>query len=333
VNTQLVYRGDRRFELADAELGPPGSGEVVLEVIAAGICGSDVHGYAGLNDRRPAGTVMGHEVVGRIAALGPGAALGAGDVVSVWPIVACGTCDLCATGRPHLCLTRRLIGCTPELPGGFAQRMTVPEANLVPLPAGVPASWGALVEPLAVGYHAVSLAGDTLGARVGVIGGGPIGIAAGLAAQRRGAEVVVLEPIAERRAVLDRLGLEAVAPEAAPRALDTVLECVGRESTIRAALAATSPGGTVVCVGIAEPEVSIPIVPLVIEERRLLGSSAYTHADFLAVARSFAGEGADLGVMVEATTDLAGAPQAFAGYAGGSLTAVKTLVFPNDVPA
>src|SRR5512138_3590488 len=77
IGSMLVFRGDPRFELVEVERRPPGTGEVELEVIAAGICGSDVHGYAGVNDRRPPGTVMGHEVVGRIA--GSGELAGRGD--------------------------------------------------------------------------------------------------------------------------------------------------------------------------------------------------------------------------------------------------------------
>lgn len=325
---QLVLRGCRQLELVDERASSPGPGEVRIDVIAAGICGSDIHGYLGLNDRRQPGTVMGHEVVGRVVDSGDGVDLAIGAVGAVWPIVACGACRACRAGSPHLCADRRLFGCTPELPGGFASQMVVPAANFVALPATVPVQWGALVEPLAVGEHAVGLLAGQLG-RVCVIGGGAIGIAVAIAAQRQGADdVLVVEPVAARRARIESIGIAAVPPDRAPHAVDTVVECVGKDETIRDAIAVSRPGGTVVVVGIAEPEVTIPLVALVVEERRLLGASAYTRDDFEAAAESLSDDGVDVGGMIEASTDLAGAPQAFEEYASGAASAIKTLVMP-----
>jgi threonine dehydrogenase-like Zn-dependent dehydrogenase len=327
---QLMFCGDRRFELVEAPAVALLDGEVELAVIAAGICGSDVHGYAGANNRRPAGTVMGHETVGRVEAVGRDAAARVGEIAAVWPIVACGDCDLCCLGQPHLCGRRQLYGCTPELPGGFATRMVVSSANLVPLPGDVPPELGALVEPLAVGAHAVEIAGATLGEHAIVIGGGPIGAATALAVRRRGAAVTVVEQVEARRVALEAIGLDTIGPgEKAPRDVETVFECVGLTVTLRAALDAVRPGGTVVCVGVAEPEVTIPIESLVIQERRLLGSSAYTRADFEAVTAALRDNASTFARMVEVRTDLASTPAAFEAYASGATTALKTLVFPN----
>jgi threonine dehydrogenase-like Zn-dependent dehydrogenase len=319
VGSQWVLEGPSRLTLRDdAPSAVAAPGEAVLEVIAAGICGSDLHGYAGVNARRPPGTVMGHEVAGRVAD---------GTAVAVWPIVACGACPSCAAGRAHLCEARRLYGCTPELPGGFATTMTVHERNLVTLPEGVPAEWGALVEPLAVGHHAIALAGVRPGDRVSVIGGGPIGIAAAIAARRAGIEdLVVVEPMDSRRETLAALGFDAVAPEDAPNAVDIVAECVGHTRTVAAAIAASRPGGTVVCIGIADPEVPLPWAPVVIEERRLVGSSAYTLDEFRAVAASLAGDDVDFGRLIERRIGLGEVGAAFDDYVAGRTTAIKTLV-------
>ena len=328
--TKLIYRGDRRFELIEEDGSPPGAGEVIVEVLAAGICGSDVHGYSGVNDRRPPGTVMGHEVACRVRKIGAAVDLPLDSTVAVWPIVACGECLSCAADRPHLCKHRRLIGCTPELPGGFATHMRVPERNLIVVPDDVPPEWGALVEPLAVGHHAVRIAAENLGDSVGVVGGGMIGVAAAIAARRRGVrDVVIVEPVERRRQIAERLGFDALPPEAIPCELETTFECVGAQSTVEAAIKATRRGGTVVCVGVAELELRVPVVALVIEERRLLGSSAYTRPDFVAVADMLDGLDLDLGVLIEARTDLVGAPQVFAAYAAGQMTAMKTLVLPR----
>ncbi len=324
---RLVYHGDRRFQLDELPPPAPGPGEAVVAVTAAGVCGSDVHGYAGLNDRRPPGTVMGHEATGRVAAVGEGVELALGSRVALWPILACGACDLCAAGRPHLCRRRRLYGCVPELPGAFATTLLARAENLVPLPDGVPAEWGALVEPLAVGQHALTLAAPAAADAVVVIGGGAIGIAAALAARRAGAgEVTIVEPVEQRRGTLAALGLRAVAPEQAPADVEVAVECVGYEATVQAAIAATRPGGTVVCVGLAAAEVVVPMVPLVIEERRLVGSSAYTLDDFRAVAAALRDDGVDLAPMVERRVALEELPAAFEDYAAGRETAVKTLM-------
>jgi threonine dehydrogenase-like Zn-dependent dehydrogenase len=327
---QLVYSGDRRFELVEAASQPLAADEARIAVGAAGICGSDVHGYAGLNDRRKPGTVMGHEVAGRVVEVGGGVVeVEPGALVAVWPIVACKSCAACVAGRSHLCETRRLYGCVPELPGGFATEMVVPAANLVALPPGVGVELGALVEPLAVGLHAARLAGGHLGT-VAVIGGGPIGIAAAVAAIRHGADSVsVVEPVAARREALQGIGLVAVAPEAAPEGVDTVFECVGNDATVNAALAASRPGGAVAMIGVAEPQVTISVVQLVIEERRLLGSSAYTLDDFRDAAVSLGDTRFDLATMIQARATLAATPATFKAYEERQTTAIKTLVVPG----
>jgi threonine dehydrogenase-like Zn-dependent dehydrogenase len=325
--THLVYLGQRRFQVEQAPSLAPGPGEAVLAVTAAGVCGSDIHGYAGLNDRRAPGVVMGHEAAGRVAAVGEGVELALGTQVALWPVLACGACDMCAAGRAHLCRNRRLYGCVPELPGGFSTRLLARAENLVPLPDGVPAEWGALVEPLAVGHHALTLTAPTAEDAVVVIGGGVIGIAAALAARRAGAgEVTIVEPLEHRRVTLAALGLRAVAPEDAPSDVEIAVECVGYEATVQAAVAATRPGGTVVCVGLAAPEARVPMVPLVIEERRLLGSSAHTLEDFRAVAAALRDDGVDLAPMIERRVALAELPAVFDDYASGREQAVKTLM-------
>jgi threonine dehydrogenase-like Zn-dependent dehydrogenase len=251
----------------------------------------------------------------------------AGRAVAVWPIVACGACRSCAGGRAHLCEARRLYGCAPELPGGFATAMAAPAHSLVPLPDGVPAEWGALVEPLAVGHHAVAVAGLAPGAGVTVLGGGPIGIAAAIAARRAGVDdLVVVEPMETRRAKLAALGFGATTPDEAPQGVDAVVECVGHAATVRAAIAATRPGGTVVCVGIAESDVSVPWAPVVIEERRLLGSSAYTRDEFHAVTASLADRDVDFGLLIERRIALDEVGAAFDDYLVGKTAAIKTLM-------
>jgi threonine dehydrogenase-like Zn-dependent dehydrogenase len=164
-----------------------GERDVLLEVIATGICGSDLHGYTGENGRRRPGQVMGHETVGRVIAHGSGVDPGLLRVaMTINPVIGCGACGRCRAGRPQLCADRTVIGVAPERPAAFAELLAVPADNLVALPSELPVEYGALVEPLAVGYHAVRRAPVRSGDTVLVIGGGPIGQACVLAAHREG---------------------------------------------------------------------------------------------------------------------------------------------------
>ena len=152
----LVLRGDYDIAVEERPDPRPGSSEVVVEVIATGICGSDFHGYSGENGRRHPGQVMGHETVGRIGELGSGVTgLAPGQLVTVNPVMGCNECAACASGQPQWCSRKVVLGVAPEVSAAFADRVAVPAANIVSLPEEMPAELGALVEPLAVGYHSV----------------------------------------------------------------------------------------------------------------------------------------------------------------------------------
>jgi Alcohol dehydrogenase GroES-like domain len=134
----------------------PGSGQAVVEVIATGICGSDFHGYSGENGRRHPGQIMGHETVGRVRELGVDVAgLTVGQLVTVNPVMSCHACPACLSGQEQWCPRRVVFGVAREIPAAFAERFAVPASSIVPLPEDMPEELGALVEPMAVGYHAV----------------------------------------------------------------------------------------------------------------------------------------------------------------------------------
>lgn len=312
----------------------PGPGEVVLRVAATGICGSDVHGFTGDNGRRRPGQVMGHETAGRVESVGPGVDLAPGTVATVHPVLACGTCASCAAGRPQVCPNRTVIGVAPERSAAFADRLLVPAANVVALPAGLPVHLGALVEPLAVGYHAAVRGGIGPGDRVLVLGGGPIGQAVVLAARRLGAAAVVAtEPDPARRELVGTLGATAVAPADVGRAAELLggppgvaVDAVGVAATVGDALAATPPGARVVLVGMGMPRVELSAYALSTEERSLIGSFCYTGEEFAATA-AWAGTVPDaLAPLVTGSVPVGEAPEAFTRLARGEPTAGKILV-------
>lgn len=328
MNRTLVLTETAHLQIEHRPRPPLAEGEVRLAVDAAGICGSDVHGFAGLNDRRPPGVVMGHETVGTVVEVGPGATRQVGDRVAVNPVVACGQCPNCVRGWDNLCPHRRLYGCCLELDGGLAAEMVARDANCVPVDPDAPLLGLAVIEPMAVGSHAVSVAQLDQGSRVAVIGGGPIGLAVALACGNAAISATVSEHLPARRETAEALGLETCAPEeltASGREFDAAFECVGLTPTVAAALDAVPPGGTVVCVGLAAQTVQLAFADLVVGERRLLGSSAYTAADFADTARWVSRQAERLAPLVQHTVALDAMPGVFADYHAGSLTAMKTV--------
>ena len=207
----------------------PGSGQAVVEVIATGICGSDFHGYSGENGRRHPGQIMGHETVGRVRELGTDVAgLTVGQLVTVNPVMSCHACPACLSGQEQWCPRRVVLGVAPEIPAAFADRVAVPAANIVPLPDDMPEELGALVEPMAVGYHAVRRGQPVPDDRVLVIGGGPIGQACLLAARRLGIQALAVSDVSSsRRDLCARLGAEVIDPSAGDLP-EAVVEPAGR---------------------------------------------------------------------------------------------------------
>ncbi len=339
----LVLADFWKLTVDDVPEPEPGPGDVLIDVVATGICGSDIHGYTGENGRRVRGQVMGHETVGRVLAAGPdaGGDLSVGDAVAVNPVLWCGRCRQCAVGREQSCPDKRIVGVTPELRSAFAERMAVPARNAVKLPAGMPVEHGALVEPLAVGYHALVRGGCGAGDAVLIIGGGPIGQACALAALRQGAErVAVSEPAPHRRELNARLGAAVVdpsgtddVPAAVYAALDgeptLVVDAVGSPRTLATAFACAPIGTTVVLVGMAVPTLDVAAYEISTKERSVVGSFCYSAGEFRDTAQWAATSADQLATLIEGRTDLAGGPAAFEALARGTDPASKVLVFPQ----
>jgi len=331
-------------EVPDPEVGPT---DVVLDIVATGICGSDIHGFTGENGRRSLGQVMGHETVGRIARIGDAvpasAGLELGAVATVNPVISCGRCTQCRAGREQACPDKRVIGVDPSYPSAFAEQMVVPAGNVVPLPDGMPIEYGALVEPLAVGYHALRRGDCRPGDSVLVIGGGPIGQACVLAARRLGAgAVVVSEPDPHRRELSESIGARTVDPAgtddlpgrvgellAGPPTL--VVDAVGLSRTISTALDCAPFGATVVLVGMGAPSLEIPAFGVSTQERSLIGSFCYSAEEFQQTADWVGGGPPELAALIEGRVGLHDGNDGFTALAKGESAASKILVFPAGI--
>lgn len=307
----LVYTNPGEVQLRDEPTPVAGPDEEVLTVLGSGICGSELHGFRQPGMRVPP-LVMGHEVVGRT---------NDGRRVVVNPLLACGRCDSCTAGRSQVCRRRQLIGV--HRPGGFAGQVAVPRSALHDAPPGLPDVAAALVEPLANAVHAWSLLPGP-GGRIGVIGGGPIGLVCALVAAHHGSDVQVADTSGPRRVAAQRVGLAAV--RELHDEYDAVIDAVGLPATRQASLAHLRPAGTAVWLGLAHDTTEIPGNSLVRGEQTIRGSFAYTPAEF-AEAVALASE---IDLSWSTPVPLEQADEVFYALAGGNTEIVKAVIVPES---
>ena len=334
----LVMRPPGRMEL---ELRPTigaGTGEVVLAVIATGICGSDVHGLTGDTGRRIDGQVMGHETVGRVIHVGDSVDPGwIGRLATVIPLVGCGACGACRASNEQQCPDLWVLGVRPDVDGAFSSRIVVSERNLVALPDSMPQWHGALIEPLAVGYHAAKRGSVGPEDRVMIIGAGPIGQAAALAARRLGATtIVVSEPDAGRRALAEALGFTCAHPDDLAAAMTSwdgaatvAIDAVGASPTLKRSLELSEPGARVVLVGMAAPRIEMLAYELSAKERTVIGTFCYSHEHFRETALWAAEHPEIVEKLVDRFAPLHSGPEIFASLINGSLLTNKLLLMPE----
>lgn len=325
------------IDRADPTVGPA---EVLIQVVGTGVCGSDIHGYTGETGRRVADQVMGHETVGRVVGLGSELVEPAvGTVVTVNPILGCRECENCKQGLSNACASHRVIGVDPALDGSFADLLVVPVENVVVLSSSIPMVHGALVEPLAVGYHAVRRAGIGSDDSVLIIGGGPIGQAAALAARRLGAErILVSEPTLERRKLLEALGFASVPPGVLAPAVNEVLggpatkvvDAVGIDASIEDAFNHSRHRAVVVLVGMGAKEISLSAYPLSIGERSVVGSYCYSEEHFRQTAAWVSEGRPELDLLLDDPVPLVHGPEVFRSIASGSGPTSKVVLISND---
>jgi (R,R)-butanediol dehydrogenase / meso-butanediol dehydrogenase / diacetyl reductase len=302
-------RGDIRVEdVPDPKVGP---GQVEVSVDWCGICGTDLHEFLEGPIFIPAAgaphpitgqtvpVVMGHEFAGVVSAVGDGVSgLQEGDRVAVEPYYVCGECVACAAGRYNICRKLGFIGLSGQ-DGGFAEKCVV-DARWVHRLGDLPTDVGALVEPLAVGYHAVRLSGVREGGTAAVFGAGPIGLVTAAALRAVGAgNVIVVEPAAARKEKAQVAGAHTVLDPTAtdvPDAIrdltggagaDVAFECAGIDAVLATAIGSVRPGGTVVNVAIWGHQPQVPMLDLVLSEVTVVGSLAYCgdHTDTIALLR------------------------------------------------
>ncbi len=286
----LVFHKPEQISVDETPDPTPGPGEVVLKVSAAAICHSDIRVYRGLKHARP-GVIPGHEVSGTVVDVGAGAEnLRPGDRVAVCPIIACGRCFFCVSGRRHRCPDRRTLGYDEH--GGLAEYLLVPApivelGHLLPIPADLPRERACLTEPLACVLNSLETCGVAAGSSLLIVGAGPMGLLHLLLARALGAgTIVVSEPDGARAQTARGLGatevidprqgglVATVQEQTAGLGADAVVVTAGLPEPLEESLAAVRRQGVVNLFAGFPPETRMALDPNAIHysEVRLTGS-------------------------------------------------------------
>lgn len=297
----------------------PQAGGVVVAVHSCGICGSDVHGVQ--SGRVPHGHIPGHELSGTVVELGRDVSgWRVGQAVAVNPIGGCGSCRACKQGIPFICRAVPNLGI--NAPGGFAEYLAVPQAQLYALPEGVDTELGAHAEPLAVALHAIDLAQHVPGDDALVFGVGPIGlnVIVGLRAAGAG-RIVAVGRSAGRRTAAAAVGADVVldsretdvaeyAAEAG-LAFSAVYECSGAPEAVPASAPTLASKGTIAQLAFSSAPATVDWRPFISRNLKLVGSCAFGPRQYHRAVELLSSGAVDIQPLVSERVPLSAAPDAF----------------------
>lgn len=302
---------------------------VLVDVMAAGICGTDYHIFEGKHPFLAYPRVIGHELSGRIASASDTWSLG--DLVVVNPYISCGKCRACRRGKPNCCTQIEVLGVHRD--GGMCARIAVPAGNLYSAEGLTPQA-AAMVEFLAIGAHAVRRSGVWEGDRVLVTGAGPIGIGAALFARLRGAEVHLLDASQARLdqardlfgfVDLHRVGAPLIAGDLA-EGFDVVFDATGNARAIEAGFANVAHGGTYVLISVVTGDITFSDPEFHKREMRLIGSRNATDEDFRTVIEALKSGKIDAEALLSELVPLADLPLRLPELAADRERLIKAIV-------
>ena len=291
----LIKEYGATFVYADYAIPAPGPDEVLLKVIASGLCSTDLHILEGRMNLGELPRIPGHEIAGIIVETGSDVrAWRVNQRVTVAIDVHCGTCRHCLTGNTQRCSELTRIGF--ERDGGHAEYVVVPQGNLVRLPGNVNFEAGAILpDAVACMYHCLIAQGKLcIHDKILILGAGGLGMHGIQIAKLAGAEVIATSRNEERLAVAAKYGAIAVNPNSGDlkrivremtnaEGLDIVADCVGTRETIRQGLSLIRPGGKVLVIGYLDEEFAIPSLDLFLHEKEIIGCRGSTKGDLKAV--------------------------------------------------
>jgi L-iditol 2-dehydrogenase len=287
----LVLEDVRRLQIKQVPEPETGPGDVLIQVKACGICGSDVHGYDGSTGRRIPPLIMGHEAAGIVANVGSEVrSFKIGDRVTFDSTVSCGKCRFCLSGDVNLCDNRQVLGVSCgdyRRDGAFAEYVAVPQHIVYSLPDSFPYEKAALIEAVSIAVHAAKITNVQSGSSAVIIGAGMIGLLALQAFRVFGCSMVLAIDLEEGKLAMARdMGADQTFLATDPELLlklqaatggqgpDIAVEVVGAQKSILTAINTVRRGGAVTLIGNLAPTVEIPLQIVVTRQLRLQGSCA-----------------------------------------------------------
>lgn len=289
---QAILKEPEKIVFQEVERPKPAENEVLIKVKRIGVCGSDIHAYYGKHPYISCPIIQGHEFSGQIAEVGEKVKiLQPGDNVTVMPQLVCHSCYPCTHGNYHICNSLKVIGC--QAPGAAQEYFPIESSLVIKLPEGMSYDFGAMVEPLAVGVHALNKLFQIKGMNLLILGAGPIGNLAAQAAKGFGAASVMITDLSDYRLEIARkCGLDFiinVSKKNLERFIhetfgeskaDAILECVGVQETIEQAITVSRKGTEIVVVGVFAKKPAVDMGLIQDKELRVLGTLMYKKEDY-----------------------------------------------------
>ena len=338
----LRYLGPGQLAVQEVPAPTISENEVLVKVMACGICGSDVHGYLGLTGRRTAPMTMGHEFSGQIVESGSLArTFNKGDKVVVQPLNFCGECANCRQGNTNMCLNGKLFG-VMAIDGAMAELIAVPGKLLFKLPEGCSYDEGAMAEPFAVAFGAIKKAGSLKNKKVLIVGAGTIGLCILELVKLQNPEQIIVSDLSDVRLKLAReLGadrtinpgkeeyLDGVTRFTGGTMVDVSIEAVGVAATVNQAIKSLKKMGTCLWVGNSAREIEINMQEVVTRALKICGTYIYTHGEFGEVIDIMGAGGVKAERLISKTVSLQEAPDAFKALHGQPDSFIKILINPQ----
>jgi len=280
----LVYTDHETLTYRDEIDASAKEGEELIKVSAAGICGSDMHAYHGLDERRIPPLILGHEISGINQS--------DNNPVVVNPLITCGKCQECSNGREHICSNRSLLGMTKPVAraGGFAEFVAAPSQNVFSVPLNTNLQNLALTEPTAVAFHAIKIAEQVSfkkihKANILIIGGGAIGLLLALVLKIKNAEnIMIVDTNTSRLDVCKKSSSYSVShPDedgVQVNNYDIVFDAVGFEATRKKSIQCVKQGGVIIHIGLGQPAGEFDFRKATLQEVKFIGTYCYTNEDF-----------------------------------------------------
>lgn len=331
----------KKLEVVERDEIKSNNSDVIIKVLKAGICGSDIHNWEAGN---PKGLVMGHEFCGKVIHPGNRKDLKIGDRVTALPISPCGKCFACKSGNPQYCKEtwNNAIGLSLTNPGAFSNTTFARSDMVIKVPNSVSDDEVAMVEPTAVSLHGINLANIKKGDKVLVIGAGIIGMGSAMLAKYYGASFVAISETNDKRGnaaislgvadkyynALDKDFINKVMTDT-KEGFDKIIECCGNDAAVSSAIMSVRPGGLIVLLGVSTRPITTPLVMGVMKELTIKGGIAYTKHEFVESLKLIKNKKIDVLKFVNDVVSLDEVQNSFERLTNGNDGAIKILIDPN----